>query len=426
MGVTRPRGDRAGARDVAVGARDVAGDVRDVAAGARDVADVAVVGVHGHGASHLRTVRALAARGRARLAAVVDPRPVAGTPLTAPDADGGPLVPADARWYPDLDALLADAPPDVVVLSTPIHTHLPLATAALRAGCDVLLEKPTVATLAEHAELLEVVRATGRRCQVGFQTFGSGAADELTRLVASGELGEVTTVGAVGTWVRTRAYYGRAAWAGRRSLDGVPVVDGVVTNPLAHAVATALRVAGATRAEDVTAVDLELFHAHDIEADDTSSVVVTTAGGRTVAAGLTLCAPVRPPATVVVRGTAGEATLRYEHDELDVRTARGTRTIRTGRRNLLVDLLDVRRDPAARLRCDVESTGAFTAVLEAVRTAPDPRPVPPDLVTWVGEGADAHPVVADVADWCAAVAERGAGFSAVGAPWAQPAEVTAG
>lgn len=410
MGVSGPTAAGVGAADVT----------------ARDRADVAVVGVHGHGASHLRTVRALAAAGRARLSAVVDPRPVAGTPLTEPDADGaGPLVPADARWYPDLDALLADAPPDVVVLSTPIHTHLPLATAALRAGCDVLLEKPTVATLAEHAELVEVVRTTGRRCQVGFQTFGSGAADELARLVASGELGEVTTVGAVGTWVRTRAYYARARWAGRRELDGVPVVDGVVTNPLAHAVATALKVAGTTRAEDVAAVDVELFHAHPIEADDTSSVVVTTTTGRTVAAGLTLCAAERTPATVVVRGTAGEATLRYEHDELDVRTPRGTRTIRTGRRDLLTDLLDARLDPAARLRCDVEATGAFMAVLEAVRTAADPRPVPEALVTWVGEGADAHPVVADVEAWCAAVAERGAGFGSVGAPWAAPAAVPA-
>ncbi|MFS0703689.1 Gfo/Idh/MocA family protein [Cellulomonas sp. 179-A 9B4 NHS] len=390
------------------------------------VADVAVVGVHGHGASHLRRVRALAAERRARLAAVVDPRPVAGTVLTEPDADGtAPLVPPDARWYPDLDALLADAPPDVVVLSTPIHTHLPLATAALRAGCDVLLEKPTVATLAEHTELVEVVRATGRRCQVGFQTFGSGAADELARLVASGELGEVTTVGAVGAWVRPRAYYARAAWAGRRELDGVAVVDGVVTNPLAHAVATALKVAGATRADDVASVELELFHAHAIEADDTSSVVVRTTAGRTVAAGLTLCAAERQPATVVVRGTAGEATLRYESDELDVRTARGTRTIRTGRRDLLTDLLDARRDPAARLRCAVEATGAFMAVLDAVRTAPDPRPVPEELVTWVGTGQDAHPVVTDVEAWCAAVAERGAGFGAVGAPWAVPAAVPA-
>ena len=379
-------------------------------------ARVAVVGVHGHGRSHLRTVRDLAARGRATLAAVVDPRPVEGTDLVAGDA---PLVPTGTPWYPDLAALLADRPPDVVVLVTPIHTHLGLARDAMLAGCDVLLEKPTAASLAEHDALVAAAAATGRRCQVGFQTFGSDALDELARVVASGELGEVRVVGAVGTWVRTSAYYARSRWAGRRVLDGVPVVDGVVTNPLAHAVASALRVAGATRASDVVGVETDLWHAHPIEADDTSSVVVTLANGRRVAAGLTLCAPERAAATVVVRGSAGSATLRYEHDELDLVSPRGTRTVRAPRADLLDDLLAARLDPARPLRCDVAATGPFMAVLDAVRAAPDPRPIAPEHVAWHGTGPEAHPVVHDVAAWCARVAERCATFTTLGAPWTQ-------
>lgn len=379
-------------------------------------ARVAVVGVHGHGRAHLRTVRDLAVRGRATLAAVVDPRPVAGSDLTDVDADG-PLVPDGTPWYPDLATLLADRAPDVVVLATPIHTHLDLARAAMLAGCDVLLEKPTAASLAEHDALVAVAAATGRRCQVGFQTFGSAALDELGRVVASGELGDVGTVGAVGTWVRTSAYYARSRWAGRRTLDGVPVVDGVVTNPLAHAVASALRVAGATRASDVTDVETDLWHAHPIEADDTSSVVVTLANGRRVAAGLTVCASERVDATVVVRGTLGSATLRYEHDELEVAAPGGTRTVRTSRTDLLDDLLAARADPVASLRCDVAGTGAFMAVLDAVRAAPDPRPIAPAHVTWRGAGPDAHPVVHDVAGWCARVAAESATFTTLRAPW---------
>ncbi len=372
-----------------------------------DLARVAVVGVHGHGASHVRRVAALAADRRAVLSGVVDPRPV----------DGVADVPPGTPWFPSLDALLAVQQPDVVVLSTPIPTHLPLASAAMRAGCDVLLEKPTVASLAEHEQLLAVVAETGRRCQVGFQTFGSGAVDEVLRIVASGELGEVVGVGAVGTWVRTAAYYQRAAWAGRRTLDGVEVVDGVVTNPLAHAVATALLVAGARTADDVADVEVDLFHAHDIEADDTSAVVVTTRTGLRVAAGLTLCAPERPPSRVVVTGTQGSLTLFYEHDAIEVRSPRGTRRISTGRVDLLTQLLDARRSADVPLRCGVADTGAFMRVLEAVRTAPDPAPIGPAHVTWQGTGPDAWPVVADVADWCERVAVEGRTFTSLGAPW---------
>src|SRR5665647_3774624 len=65
-------------------------------------------------------------------------------PLTADDADAMRTV-AATPWYPDLAAFLADpaaGTPDVVVVCTPIHTHFALASQALRAGCDVLLEKP--------------------------------------------------------------------------------------------------------------------------------------------------------------------------------------------------------------------------------------------------------------------------------------------
>ncbi|GIG21430.1 dehydrogenase [Cellulomonas chitinilytica] len=369
---------------------------------------VAVVGVHGFGASHVRRVVDLAADGRATLAAVVDPRPV----------DGLEHVPAGTPWYPDLDTLLDRAAPDVVVLATPIPTHLPFAAAALRAGCDVLLEKPPVASLAEHEELLSVVEETGRLCQVGFQTFGSGAVDEVARIVASGELGDVTGVGAVGTWLRTAGYYGRARWAGRRTLDGVDVVDGVVTNPLAHAVATALLLAGARTALDVADVRLDQYRAHPIEADDTSSLVVTTAGGVRVAAGLTVCAPVQSPARVVVQGTLGTATLLYESDTIEVSSGRGVRRIQCGRTDLLHQLLDARADPAVTLRCEVADTGAFMRVLEAVRTAPNPRPVPERFVQWHGEGDERHPVVDGIEDWCARVAAEGRTFRELGAPFA--------
>src|SRR5450756_1466040 len=74
---------------------------------------VALVGAHGHGASHLRRIAGLADRGIADLCAVADPRP--------PDAlkDAPPNVP----WYSSLEELLATeaTTPDVVAVS---YTHL--------------------------------------------------------------------------------------------------------------------------------------------------------------------------------------------------------------------------------------------------------------------------------------------------------------
>ena len=367
----------------------------------------AVLGIHGYGRLHLSELAQLATDGIAKVVAVADPRGAEGTELP-------PGVPC----YGDLDELLAHVVPDVVVLATPIHTHAPLAVQAMRTGAHVLVEKPTAASLAELAELVAVSQETGRAVQVGFQSFGSHAFAEIERLVAAGAVGEVTGVGGVGTWLRTIAYYQRSRWAGMRSLDGIPVVDGVVTNPLAHAVATALKIAGAVRAEDVASVEVELFHAHDIEADDTSSVRVVTAAGTTATFGLTLCATGHDNPVVTVQGTEGEIALAYTADVLEVRTAAGVQTQHVGRTSLLRNLVDHLAEPSVPLLAPAVETGAFMRVLEAVRTAPEVRIIAGEHVTWEGEGADAHPVIADIESWCARAALEHKLFSELGAPWA--------
>jgi len=235
---------------------------------------------------------------------------------------------------------------------------------------------------------------------------------------ANGEIGEVTGIGAVGTWVRTAGYWARAPWAGQRRLDGADVVDGVVTNPLAHAVATALRVGGVTRACDIDAVEIDLYRANPIEADDTSSVRVVSVDGRKFGFGLTLCAGERSPARILVQGTRGDLTLFYETDRIEVRTPGGKVSLQSDRTDLLEDLLTARRDPAARLRCDVRDTGAFMRVLEAVRTATDPTPIASTFVTWLGEDTERRPVVQDVEAWCERAARTQSTFRTLGAPWA--------
>ncbi len=116
-------------------------------------ARVALVGANGHGLSHRR---ALSSMSFVELVAIADVAPVQDPPRGVP-------------IYASHRELLAEAAPDVVIVCTPPHTHLPIAVDALRAGVDVLLEKPPVLDAAEHDCLLGVLVETGRSCQVGFQ-----------------------------------------------------------------------------------------------------------------------------------------------------------------------------------------------------------------------------------------------------------------
>lgn len=370
------------------------------------VTTFAVIGVHGFGVNHLRALAGEQYAETARVIAVADPR----------GPEGAICVPEDALFFADLDELLAEAVPDVVIIATPLHTHLPLAVKALRAGANVLLEKPTTTSLAEFHELVAVAQETGRAVQIGFQSFGSHVYAAVDEVVARGEIGEIVGVGGEGTWRRNLSYFARAPWAGRRQLDGRDVVDGVMTNAFAHAVATSLKLVHCTTAEDLTDVSVELFRANDIEADDTSSVRLTTSTGLPVVLGLTLCATDNRPPRLVIHGTDGTIEIAYTLDEMTVRTAAGERRETLGRTPLIANLIDHLTNGAP-LVADARDTGAFMRFLEAVRTSPDPRPIAPELFDWEEDSEGRHPVVRDIHAWCARVADERATFTELGAPW---------
>ena len=373
---------------------------------------VALVGAHGYGARHLDNLARLSALNLVELVSVADPRP---------PAEG--TLPDGVATFPSLADLLAAGPaPDVVILATPIQTHAPLALAAIAAGADVYVEKPPMASLAQFDAVLTAAEAGGRLVQVGFQSLGSHTLPALDRLVASGGIGEVRGVSAVGTWVRTRGYFNRSRWAGKRSLDGTDVVDGVATNALAHAVATGLRVAGAALAHDVISVETDLYRAHATESDDTSVIRVRTAGGAVLLCALTLCAEEQTAPSVTVHGTLGDAEFFYTEDRLTITGPDGGRTEMFGRTDLLEDLLAVRRAPegaARKLLSPLAGNGAFMRVLEAIRTAEQPRAITPQHVRGEGEGDDAHPVVYGIGPLVRRAAAAQATFAELGVPWAR-------
>ncbi|MFF9472281.1 Gfo/Idh/MocA family protein [Streptomyces roseolus] len=381
----------------------------------REPLPVVLAGARGHGRSHLLNIHRLERLGLVRLAGVCELRP-----LDAAELDGiGEPAQSD-----DFEALLAATGAKLAVLSTPIQTHTDMTLAAARHGADILLEKPPAPSYAEFRRMADGVAAAGRACQIGFQSLGSHAVPAIRGLIADGAIGEVRGVGAAGAWVRDEAYFRRAPWAGRRRLGGLDVVDGALTNPLAHAVATALALAGTTRAEDVTGIETELYHAHAIESDDTSAVRVTTTAGLPVTVAATLCAETNGEPYVVVHGTRGRVTFWYREDRILLqRAGRGPEEIVYGRTDLLENLLAHVTDGTG-LLVPPDATGAFMRVVEAVRTAPDPLPM--DAAHWRtapgGDDATAgRRIVTGVEALVDASAEQLRLYSELGAPWTAPA-----
>jgi predicted dehydrogenase len=376
--------------------------------------DIVLAGARGHGRWHLDNIRRLQDKGIVRLAGICEL-----TPLTAAEIPEGLGTPEQS---PDLGALLDSTGARIAVVCTPIPTHTELALTAARRGVHLLLEKPPAPSYAEFRRMADGIAQAGVVCQIGFQSLGSHAVPAIREMVAEGRIGEPAGVGGAGAWARAEAYYRRAPWAGRRRLNGVDVVDGVLTNPLAHVVATALTLNGSSRAGDVTGIELELLRANDIESDDTSCVRIGTAQGRPVTVAATLCAEHPDEPYVLVHGSSGRITFWYKQDRVLLQRAdHGPEEYEYGRTDLLENLVDHLTD-GVELLVTPESTGAFMRVVEAVRQAPDPAPLPPGA--WHRIPDEDRRAVTGVDGLVAACADTLALYSELGAVWAPAKEVS--
>ncbi|MEU0672406.1 Gfo/Idh/MocA family oxidoreductase [Streptomyces sp. NPDC006172] len=370
---------------------------------------IVLAGARGHGRWHLDNIRRLQDKGIVRLAGVCELTPL--TPDEIPEGLGAPEQSAD------FGALLDSTGARIAVICTPIPTHTDLALTAAAKGVHLLLEKPPAPSYAEFRRMADGVAAAGVACQIGFQSLGSHAVPAIRRLLDEGAIGEVVGVGGAGAWARAETYFRRAPWAGKRRLNGVDVIDGALTNPLAHAVATALALAGATRAEDVARIETELAHANAIESDDTSCVRVTTAGDLPLVVAATLCAEDPDDPYVLVHGTRGRITYWYKQDRVLVQRAdHGPEEIEHGRTDLLENLVDHLTD-GAELLVPPAATEAFMRVVEAIRVAPDPVRLPDDA--WRPVPDEGRRAVPGVDGLVAAAADTLALFSELGAPWAR-------
>jgi predicted dehydrogenase len=371
---------------------------------------IVLAGARGHGRWHLDNIRRLQDKGIVRLAGICEL-----TPLTADEIPEGLGTPEQSA---DFGALLDSTGARIAVICTPIPTHTDLALTAAGKGVHLLLEKPPAPSYAEYRRMADGVAAAGVACQIGFQSLGSHAVPAIRRMLAEGAIGEVAGIGGAGAWARPEAYYRRAPWAGRRRLNGVDVIDGVLTNPLAHAVATALALAGAPRAEDVATIETELLRANAIESDDTSCVRVTTAQGMPVTVAATLCAEDPDEPYVVVHGGSGRITFWYKQDRVLLQRAdHGPEEYEYGRTDLLENLVDHLTD-GERLLVTPDLTGSFMKVVEAIRQAPDPAPLPEG--TWRLLPDEQRRVVPGIDGLVAAAADTLALYSELGAPWALP------
>ena len=127
----------------------------------------AVVGVRNFAAQHIKRIKVLVNEGLADLAGVVVRNQQIEDPLFEQLKQEG------VRIYSSLDELLVAGQGlvDIITLPTSIHTHSELAAKCMKAGFNVVLEKPPVPTVQQVDELIRVEQETKRFVPLVFNLF---------------------------------------------------------------------------------------------------------------------------------------------------------------------------------------------------------------------------------------------------------------
>jgi predicted dehydrogenase len=105
---------------------------------------------------------------------------------------GHPAVPAYSAS--DFDELLKREKPDVVFVCSKDSTHHDYIIRSLRAGCDVITEKPMTTDAEKCRAILKAVKETGHTVRVAFNYRWAPFRTKVKELLAAGTIGKVHSV----------------------------------------------------------------------------------------------------------------------------------------------------------------------------------------------------------------------------------------
>lgn len=100
----------------------------------------------------------------------------------------------DIKEYDDFDKMLFEVKPDRVIIATRDCNHDYYAIKAMRAGCDVIVEKPLTTTFEKALAIKKAQEETGRRVTVTFNLRFHNFFIRLKEIVSSGAIGDILSI----------------------------------------------------------------------------------------------------------------------------------------------------------------------------------------------------------------------------------------
>src|SRR5439155_15854193 len=109
-------------------------------------------------------------------------------------AKGNGVEPPAAYAPAEFEKMIAETKPDAVIVTTMCATHHEYIVRAMKAGVDVITEKPMTTTAETVQEIFDTRKSTGRKCRVTFNYRYSPPRTQVKDILMSGAIGDVLSV----------------------------------------------------------------------------------------------------------------------------------------------------------------------------------------------------------------------------------------
>ncbi len=200
--------------------------------------------------------------------------------------------------YLDFDEMLKNPDIDIVSIAVPSGMHADFAVKAMRAGKNVLIEKPIDITVEAALKIEKARLETGMKAGVVHQNRYNLDMPLMHNAVTSGKIGKVLFGDFAVKWYRTQEYYDNGGWRGTWEMDG----GGSLMNQAVHTV-DLMQWLMNSEVESVTS-QMAIFN-HKIDTEDFTASLIKFKSGAIATFMSTTCAYPGICTGIKVYGTNG-------------------------------------------------------------------------------------------------------------------------
>lgn len=317
---------------------------------------------------------------------------------------------------------------DLCIIPTGLHLHAAMTLDALRAGANVLVEKPAAATIQDVRAMQEGERAANRFVAVGFQNIYGRETLWMKRAILNGEIGVLECVKTRCLWSRGTSYYARNRWAGRLKIpcgEGQTwVLDSPFNNAVAHQLNMIAFLAGTelSRSAALHSIEAELNRAHDIESPDTAALRAVSREGVKLLFLATHCPQNQLDPEIEVRGDKGRIHWTYERAVIERNDGSceemPSESGQSLRDTLLTSVARRVHEPQTFI-CDLDIAAAQTVLANGAHESSPVHAIDARFIRRETHGANVKTIIEGVDDFIARAYNEEKLGSELGVPWAR-------